>query len=306
MKANQKFQSSVSAVSEVIGVILMVAITVTIAAVIYLYVSGILGSSSSSINSSWKTLQDQLDKLRGGDYYNSQGGTDGPGGAVPAGGSDDPGGDSDLTPDDPDDDVWSDALLISDPNPKDNEIVEYSESITFSVYITHATEDEDGNIYYEISCSNGESTSQTNVNSGRYSLQLTKLQPSTIYRISIIAINMLNGRSTTAEYQFQTTAQPQPPRLGEPNIPDYAKNQPLSLTWSIPISDDDSLFSWSIEVRSAKGQTFTESATNDISGIKSITLKNLAETTEYTVTVTATDDSMQVVIGLYHFITGKA
>lgn len=43
MKANRKFREENEAVSAVIGVILMVAITVAIAATVYVYVSGMIG-----------------------------------------------------------------------------------------------------------------------------------------------------------------------------------------------------------------------------------------------------------------------
>jgi len=43
MKANRKFVDGEEAVSAVIGVILMVAITVAIAATVYVYVSGMMG-----------------------------------------------------------------------------------------------------------------------------------------------------------------------------------------------------------------------------------------------------------------------
>jgi flagellin-like protein len=45
MKANKKFIEEKRAVSAVIGVILMVAITVAIAATVYVYVSGMIGAS---------------------------------------------------------------------------------------------------------------------------------------------------------------------------------------------------------------------------------------------------------------------
>jgi flagellin-like protein len=47
MKANRKFKND-EAVSAVIGVILMVAITVAIAATVYVYVSGMLGGGPQS------------------------------------------------------------------------------------------------------------------------------------------------------------------------------------------------------------------------------------------------------------------
>ncbi|MCD6467722.1 MAG: type IV pilin N-terminal domain-containing protein [Thermoplasmata archaeon] len=46
MKANRKFVNEKEAVSAVIGVILMVAITVAIAATVYVYVSGMLGGTT--------------------------------------------------------------------------------------------------------------------------------------------------------------------------------------------------------------------------------------------------------------------
>ena len=48
MKANRKFREGKEAVSAVIGVILMVAITVAIAATVYVYVSGIIGPGTGS------------------------------------------------------------------------------------------------------------------------------------------------------------------------------------------------------------------------------------------------------------------
>ena len=46
MKANRKFVESEEGVSAVIGVILMVAITVAIAATVYVYVSGMMGGAA--------------------------------------------------------------------------------------------------------------------------------------------------------------------------------------------------------------------------------------------------------------------
>ncbi|MBU0497272.1 MAG: type IV pilin N-terminal domain-containing protein [Candidatus Thermoplasmatota archaeon] len=47
MKANRKFIEGEEAVSAVIGVILMVAITVAIAATVYVYVSGMIGGTAT-------------------------------------------------------------------------------------------------------------------------------------------------------------------------------------------------------------------------------------------------------------------
>ena len=48
MKGNRKFVNEEEAVSAVIGVILMVAITVAIAATVYVYVSGMLSPTGES------------------------------------------------------------------------------------------------------------------------------------------------------------------------------------------------------------------------------------------------------------------
>jgi flagellin-like protein len=48
MKSNRKFKNEEEAVSAVIGVILMVAITVAIAATVYVYVSGMLSGGPST------------------------------------------------------------------------------------------------------------------------------------------------------------------------------------------------------------------------------------------------------------------
>jgi len=56
MKANRKFKDSEEAVSAVIGVILMVAITVAIAATVYVYVSGMVGTGSQSTENAGITV----------------------------------------------------------------------------------------------------------------------------------------------------------------------------------------------------------------------------------------------------------
>ena len=64
MKANRKFVEGEEAVSAVIGVILMVAITVAIAATVYVYVSGMLtGPGESAPNIAW-AIDDANDQLK--------------------------------------------------------------------------------------------------------------------------------------------------------------------------------------------------------------------------------------------------
>jgi len=74
MKANRKFIDDDKAVSAVIGVILMVAITVAIAATVYVYVSG-LGSSTEKLETAAvATAQGTEDQIKlilahGGEHY---------------------------------------------------------------------------------------------------------------------------------------------------------------------------------------------------------------------------------------------
>ena len=63
MKANRKFIEGEEAVSAVIGVILMVAITVAIAATVYVYVSGMIGTSPQATPSIQFVRDDVRDKL---------------------------------------------------------------------------------------------------------------------------------------------------------------------------------------------------------------------------------------------------
>ena len=68
MKANRKFkQAEDEAVSAVIGVILMVAITVAIAATVYVYVSGMIGTGADTApNISF--VKDEDDTTTGSTY----------------------------------------------------------------------------------------------------------------------------------------------------------------------------------------------------------------------------------------------
>ncbi len=63
MKANRKYKENEEAVSAVIGVILMVAITVAIAATVYVYVSGMIGGGSQTTPTISCTTDASADKL---------------------------------------------------------------------------------------------------------------------------------------------------------------------------------------------------------------------------------------------------
>ena len=78
MKANRKFVEEKEAVSAVIGVILMVAITVAIAATVYVYVSGMLGGPQTTqedavITASVSGTNIRLLLTKGGQQYTDAG-----------------------------------------------------------------------------------------------------------------------------------------------------------------------------------------------------------------------------------------
>jgi len=76
MKANRKFVEHDGAVSAVIGVILMVAITVAIAATVYVYVSGLGNTPSELETAAVATAQGTEDQIKlilahGGKHYSN-------------------------------------------------------------------------------------------------------------------------------------------------------------------------------------------------------------------------------------------
>jgi len=86
-------------------------------------------------------------------------------------------------------------------------------------------------------------------------------------------------------YTFATKAS-QPPVFGSPNPANGSTNNPLSITWSIPINDPEGdSYSWTIQCSNGQVNSGT-SATN---GTKSLSLSGLAYSTTYKVWVNATD-----------------
>ena len=76
MKANRKFIDGEEAVSAVIGVILMVAITVAIAATVYVYVTGMIQTGTTETENASVTAKSENDLIRvtlasGGQRYDA-------------------------------------------------------------------------------------------------------------------------------------------------------------------------------------------------------------------------------------------
>lgn len=150
--------------------------------------------------------------------------------------------------------------------------------------------DPNGNTFnWSIQC-NGKTNNATGATNGTKILTLTGLTNGTTYKVWVNATDPTGSRLYTRHwYTFTTqltTIMNTPPVFGTPIPANGSTQNPLSLTWSIPISDPQAdLFSWTIHC--SNGQT--TSGTNAANGTKTISLSNLTYATSYTVWVNATD-----------------
>jgi len=95
-----------------------------------------------------------------------------------------------------------------------------------------------------------------------------------------------------------------PPVFGTPSPANDSTNNPLNLTWSIPISDPEGdLFTWAIEC--SNGQTNSGSGASN--GTKSLALSGLTYLTTYIIWVNATDPGgSQIFVQAWYTFTTKA
>jgi hypothetical protein len=148
--------------------------------------------------------------------------------------------------------------------------------------------DLEGDLFdWTIQCSDGQTNSGTGASNGTKTLGLFNLSYSTTYTVWVNATDPGpngSGLYTRAWYIF-TTKENVLPALGTPNPANGSTGQPLSFTWSIPISDPDELISWTIQCNNGQ----SSSGNNESSGTKTLLLSNLSYATNYTVWVNATD-----------------
>ena len=157
-------------------------------------------------------------------------------------------------------------------------------SLSWSILIS----DPEGNpITWTIQCSNGQGSSGSGASNGTRSLSLSGLAYSTTYTVWVNATDPAgSGQYTRRWYRFTTLAQNLPPVFGTPSPVNGSTGQPLSLSWSILISDPEgNTFTWSIQC--SNGQSNGGSGASN--GTKSVSLSGLAYSTTYTVWVNATD-----------------
>ena len=118
-------------------------------------------------------------------------------------------------------------------------------SFTWSIPIT----DPEGNTFsWTIQCSNGQSSSATGATNGTKTLALTSLSYVTTYKVWVNATDPTGSGLYTRRWYTFTTKVSQPPVFGSPTPTNGSTGNPVSLTWSIPITDPEgNTFSWTIQ-----------------------------------------------------------
>jgi hypothetical protein len=139
---------------------------------------------------------------------------------------------------------------------------------------------------WTIQCSNGQTNSASGASNGTKTLPLSGLSNATSYRVWVNATDSTGSGLYTRKWYTFTTKTNLPPNFGASTPTNHSTNNPLNITWSIPITDPEGdLFSWTIQC--SNGQS--NSSTNATNGTKSLPLFGLAYTTTYTIWVNATD-----------------
>ncbi len=156
-------------------------------------------------------------------------------------------------------------------------------NITWSIPIT----DPEGNLFtWTIQCSNGQSNSSANATNGTKSLSLTGLAYTTAYTIWVNATDPTGSGLFTRRWYTFTTETNLPPAFGTPSPANSSTNNPLNLTWGIPINDTEgNTFTWSIQCNNGQATNGTDA----VNGTKTLSLSGLAYATTYKIWVNATD-----------------
>lgn len=158
-------------------------------------------------------------------------------------------------------------------------------SFTWSIPINDPESDQ---FSWTIQCSNGQTNSGTGATNGTKTLTLSGLDYLTTYTVWVNATDPTGSEQFTKRwYRFTTEQGDEPPFFGQPSPANGSSNQPLNLTWSIPISDaQGDPFTWSIQC--SNGQTISGDGASN--GTKTLILSGPLEySTTYKIWVNATD-----------------
>jgi hypothetical protein len=157
-------------------------------------------------------------------------------------------------------------------------------SFNWSIFIN----DPEGDLFsWIIECSNGQTSSGSNVPNGTKSLLLSGLAYLTTYTVWVNATDPSgSGLFTRRWYAFTTKELNNPPIFGTPTPTNGSTNQPLGLTWSISINDPEgNTFTWSIQCSNGQSNSGTVAS----NGSQTLVLSNLGYNMTYRVWVNATD-----------------
>ncbi|HWR62846.1 MAG TPA: PKD domain-containing protein, partial [Candidatus Thermoplasmatota archaeon] len=156
-------------------------------------------------------------------------------------------------------------------------------NFNWSIYIS----DPEGDIFdWSIECSNGQTNSSVDATNGTKVLALSNLNNGTTYTIWVNATDIDGSAVYTRRWYIFITEGNRPPIFGSPSPSNGSINNPLSISWMIPINDPEgNLYDWMIQC--SNGQESSGSSASN--GTKTLSLSGLAYSTVYTVWVNATD-----------------
>ena len=176
----------------------------------------------------------------------------------------------------------NDAPIFGTPSPA-NGSTGNQYNLIWSIPIS----DPEGNHFnWSIQCSNGQSTSGSGASNGTKSLSVSGLVALATYKVWVNATDPVGSGLFTRKWYTFTTKANLPPVFGTPVPVNGSINQPLNLTWSIPISDPEgNLFNWSIQC--SNGQSTSGSGASN--GTKTFSVSGLVALATYKVWVNATD-----------------
>jgi len=172
--------------------------------------------------------------------------------------------------------------IFGTPSPA-NESINNPLNLIWSIPIN----DPEGNLFsWTIQCSNGQTNSDSGATNGTKTLALSDLAYLTTYKIWVNATDPGGSGLYTCRWYLFTTKTSLPPIFGTPTPSNGSTSQPLSLSWSIPISDPEgNSFNWWIQCSNKQ----TNSGSGASNGTKTLALSGLAYLTTYKVWVNATD-----------------
>ena len=174
-------------------------------------------------------------------------------------------------------------VLLRAPSPE-NGSINNPLSLSWSIRINDL---EANHFTWTIQCNNGQKNSSVGQETnGTKKLSLSGLAYSTTYKIWVNATDPTGSGLYLRRWFTFTTKANEPPVFGASSPVNGSTGNPLSFSWSIPISDvEGNRFNWRIECSNGDS-AYANGVSN---GTKSLSLSGLAYSTTYKVWVNATD-----------------